>query len=220
MLFLLSLFCVRKKEEKFVQVSSFYNDFTVIIDPGHGGEDGGTTGKDGSLEKNVNLQISQKLELLFNLFGINTEMTRREDVSLCTDESLTLRMRKNADLKLRVKKVESVSNAVLISIHQNSFPEDSRCYGAQTFFSANNSESPVLAKSIQTVLTEKIDKTNKRKEKESPTTVFLMKKVNCPAVLVECGFLSNEKECAMLVDDVYQMKVAAGIFSGYLKYKK
>jgi len=216
----LTLFYFGKKEEKSIRVSSFYSGFTVVIDPGHGGEDSGAIGIDDVFEKDVNLKISRRLEMLFNLFGINTEVTRNEDVALCTDEKLTLRQRKNEDLKRRVNKITNISDAILISIHQNSFPEDKRCHGAQVFFSTNNVESDELAKHIQTVLTEKIDTTNKRVEKECPSSVFLMKNVNCPAVLVECGFLSNETDVAMLVDDSYQKKLAADIFSGFLKYKK
>ena len=106
-----------------------------MIDPGHGGEDGGAIGIGDVLEKDVNLKISRKLELLFNLLGVNTEVTRNEDVSLCTDAKLTLRQRKNEDLKRRVNKIASISDTILISIHQNSFPEDKRCHGAQVFFS-------------------------------------------------------------------------------------
>ncbi len=201
-------------------VLSVFGGNTVVIDAGHGGEDGGAIGLNGVLEKNINLQISQKLELLLNFVGVNTEMTRRDDTALCTDDSLTLRQRKIADLKSRVNLIAGISDGILISIHQNSFPEDESCHGAQVFFSKNNIESSYLAKNIQLVLTEKIDTTNKRVERESPSSVFLMKKSNCPAVLVECGFLSNEKENTLLVDNSYQLKLSAGIVSGYLKYKK
>ncbi len=209
-----------RSEEKSVVVSKFYSGKTVIVDAGHGGEDGGAVSKSGVVEKNINLQISSKLELLFNFAGIHTEMIRRDDLSLCNDEGLSIRQRKNEDLKQRLRKITGISNAVFISIHQNSFPEDSSCHGAQVFFSDNNAESKKLAEEIQTMLTGKIDTTNKRVEKKAPDTVFLMNKVKCPAVLVECGFLTNEKELDLLVDNSYQIKLAAGIFSGYLKYKK
>lgn len=215
-----SLVSVCRFEERSVVVSGFYSGRTVIVDAGHGGEDGGAVSKDGVVEKIINLQISRKLELILNFSGVDTEMTRREDLSLCNDGSVSLRERKNKDLKLRLKKVEDIPDAVLISIHQNSFPEDLSCHGAQTFFSDNNTESKKLAGEIQTVLAEKVDSSNKRIEKAAPDTVFLMKKAKCPAVLVECGFLTNEKELGLLVDRPYQMKLAAGICSGYLNYKK
>lgn len=214
------LFLFRKSEEKAAVAASAFSGSTVVIDAGHGGEDGGATGNGNILEKEINLQISKRLECLFNFAGIDTEMIRRDDVSLCTDESMSLRQRKNADLKMRVNRITSISNAVLISVHQNSFPEDKGCRGAQVFYSDRNAESYDLAKNIQTVLTTKIDSSNERTEKRIPDSVYLMKKINCPAVLVECGFLTNEEESQRLLDSLYQIKLAAGILSGYINYKK
>ena len=109
----------------------------LIIDPGHGGEDGGAVGISGILEKEINLGISRKLENLLMFCGVNTKMTRNEDVSLNSDITSPIQKRKAADIKERVKAVAETPNAVLISVHQNSFPQND-CKGAQVFFSKNN----------------------------------------------------------------------------------
>ena len=135
------MFFQHSELEKEVKVfSSFYPE-TVIVDAGHGGEDSGAVGGQTYFEKNINLDVSKKLELILNLHGINTDMTRRADVSLGDGISESLRKRKFADLEKSVEKVLANSNAILISVHQNSFPQDARCIGAQVFYSENNIRS-------------------------------------------------------------------------------
>lgn len=192
---------------------------TVIIDAGHGGEDGGASDASGALEKQINLQISQKLEHILNLCGINTEMTRREDVSLSSGEKSTVRGRKAEDIKLRVKKISDTPNATLISIHQNFFPEK-KYKGAQVFFTDNNAYNNDFAKSVQQYLKYGIDEQNNRSEKHSDKSIFLLRNVNCPAILVECGFLSNDEEALLLKKDTHQTKIATSIAAGFLAYQK
>lgn len=211
------------RQHKFVadiETSSYFYPETVIIDPGHGGEDGGAVGEKIYFEKDFNLDISQKLEMIFNLHGVNTDMTRREDVSLGENTSTSLRERKATDLEKRVEKILSNSNALVISIHQNSFPQDTRCFGAQVFYSEKNVRSEFLAKKVQLCLKRGVDNSNKRQEKAAEKSIFLLKKVMCPAILVECGFLSNPNELDMLNDEAYRTKLALCVASGFFEYKK
>lgn len=203
-----------------VEASSNFFSETVIIDPGHGGEDGGAVGGSIYFEKDINLAISQKLELILALHGINTDMTRRTDVSLGENTSDSLRKRKMVDLGKRVEKILENSNAVVISVHQNSFPQDARCSGAQVFYSGNNIKSELLAKKVQVCLKRGIDASNTRQEMLVDKNIFLLKKIMCPAILVECGFLSNPNELTMLNNNAYQSRLALCIASGFFEYKK
>lgn len=216
---ILFLFAAEKRETKSLSVASVKSPTTVIVDAGHGGEDGGAVGERGALEKDINLKISKKLELIFNLYGINTDMTRRDDVSLSTDISATLRQRKVADIKKRVEKISGTDGATLISIHQNSFPQDKRCFGAQVFFSGNNINSELLAKCTQSALKSGINNSNNRTEKSGNSDIYILKNVNCPAILVECGFLTNSDELNLLMSETFQTKLASCIASGFFEYQ-
>ena len=191
---------------------------TVVIDAGHGGEDGGAVGISGILEKDINLKISEKLRLVMLLFGVDATMTRSDDVALSDDDIARLRERKISDMKARVKLVNNTPSATLISIHQNSF-SDSSCYGAQVFYSDNNANSKTLAEQIQHTLIVGANKGNKRIAKTADKNIFVLQKVNCPAVLVECGFITNEKEAELLRSDTYQTKISVCIAAGYMKNK-
>lgn len=210
----------RHKSVADVKVSSYFYPETVIVDAGHGGEDGGAVGSKIYFEKDINLDVSQKLELILNLHGINTDMTRREDISLGENTSASLRKRKIADLEKRVEKILTNSNAIVISVHQNSFPQDTRCSGAQVFYSENNIKSELLAKKVQFCLKRGINNSNTRQEKPADKNIFLLKKIMCPAILVECGFLSNPNELIMLNNESYRTKLALCIASGLFEYKK
>lgn len=190
---------------------------TVVIDAGHGGEDGGAVGIGNVLEKNLNLKISHKLKYIMMLLGVDSVMTREEDVSLSGDEE-KLRERKVSDMRARVDMVNNIPSATLISIHQNSFG-DSSCSGAQVFFSDGNAMSQALADTVQSMLKIGVDKNNKRIAKCADKNIFILRKVNCPAVLVECGFITNEKETELLRSDTYQTKISVCIAAGYMKYK-
>ncbi len=214
------LFVCEKKVVDKIALSSFSSPETVIIDPGHGGEDGGAVGGNVLLEKDINLQVSKKLELILNLHGINTDMTRRDDISLGENVSNSLRSRKVADIKKRIEKILSNANAVVVSIHQNSFPQDENCFGSQVFYSGNNIKSEILAKNVQFALKDGINNNNTRSEKKADKSIFLLEKINCPAILVECGFLSNPAELVLLDDELYQLRLAACIASGFFEYKR
>ena len=180
---------------------------TVVVDAGHGGVDGGATSCTGVLESQFNLEISQKLNDLLNLLGINTVMIRNTDCSVYT-EGETISQKKVSDLKERVRIVNRTDNALLISIHQNLF-SDGKYSGAQVFY-APTEGSQLLAKSIQGNFIKILNPNSHRQEKKADS-IYLMKHINCPGVLVECGFLSNPQEEYLLRTKQYQQKVCSVI---------
>jgi N-acetylmuramoyl-L-alanine amidase len=188
---------------------------TFVIDPGHGGEDGGAVSVNGICESSINLEISLKMEQLFAFLGANTVMTRSTDTIDYPSDAISTREKKVADQKRRVALVNETENAVLISIHQNNF-SDSKPFGAQVFFSATDG-SEELAVSLQQLLIESIDQNNYRIATQIPDSIYLMNKISCPAVLVECGFLSNYSEAALLTEDAYQLKLATVLTSGCIQ---
>ncbi|MEG2377012.1 MAG: N-acetylmuramoyl-L-alanine amidase [Clostridia bacterium] len=191
---------------------------TVVIDPGHGGEDSGAVGICGTYEKTINLAVSQKLSDLLGLLGVNTRMTRSTDVSIHTEGSEGTREKKVTDIKNRVKLVNITPNATLISIHENYFPQES-CSGAQIFYSGGNKTSKQLAERVQNAVIAGLDTKNHRVAKQGDAHIYLLKNVTCPAILVECGFLSNKREEKKLADESYQKKIAASIAAGFLDYQ-
>lgn len=178
---------------------------TVVIDPGHGGVDGGAVSCTGISESKFNLEIALKLRDILNLLGINTIMIRQTDVSVYT-QGQTIAQKKVSDLKERVRIVNSVDDALLISIHQNQFSQE-KYSGAQVFY-AQTEESKELASLIQTALIKGINPGSNRKIKKADG-VYLMQHIRCPGVLVECGFLSNPREEYLLRDTTYQQKICS-----------
>jgi N-acetylmuramoyl-L-alanine amidase len=189
--------------------------YVPVIDPGHGGEDGGAVADGGIVESKINLDISIRLKHLFCLIGTGPVMVRESDISLHDKDADTLRRKKVSDLKNRVALVNSVDDAFLISIHQNSYPE-SRYRGAHVFYSSE--ESKPLAEMLQKRLRDLLDPGNRREAKKVPSSVYLMKHVSCPAILVECGFLTNPQELQLLRDPKYQKKLALVIAATYLDF--
>ena len=182
---------------------------TVVIDAGHGGIDGGATSCSGMLESALNLQIALRLNDLLSFLGMDTSMIRTTDTSVYT-EGNTIASQKVSDLKERVRIVNSTDNALLVSIHQNTF-SDSRYSGAQVFFSAND-ESRDLAQRLQRAFVDTINPGSKRKCKPAKG-VYLMEQINKPGVLIECGFLSNPEEDAKLRSEEYQKQICCVIVS-------
>lgn len=179
----------------------------VVIDAGHGGEDGGAVSVSGLHESDFNLEISLRLNDFLNLLGIQTRMIRTEDVSVGT-EGDTVAQRKVSDIRNRVKTVESLDRALLVSIHQNFFSQ-SQYRGAQIFY-ADTQGSAQLAELLQGTLAAQLDPKNRRQTKAAQD-VYLMSHVSCTAVLVECGFLSNYEEEQLLCTAQYQKKLAAAV---------
>lgn len=181
--------------------------YHIVIDAGHGGEDGGALSCSGKRESTVNLQIALRLNDLFHLLGYDTKMIRTSDTSVYT-KGETIAQKKVSDLKQRVRIVSQTPNAILISIHQNTFPE-SQYYGAQVFYSKNAS-SAELANQLQSGFISSLNPRSNRKAKPA-SGVYLMDKIATPGVLIECGFLSNPQEEALLLTSEYQKKICCVI---------
>lgn len=191
---------------------------TIIIDPGHGGFDGGALTNDGFPEKDINLEISIYLKKMLDLWGYNTVITRESDISLEDEGLTTIRQRKKSDIHKRMAVMESIDNAVFVSIHQNHYSVE-RYSGAQVFYSRNFSEeSCQLAEYIQESIVSVLQPHNTRLVKECGDSVYLMYNAVKPAVLVECGFLSNNEESELLKTDAYRRKMAFCIAMGIQNY--
>lgn len=188
---------------------------TVVIDPGHGGEDGGAVSAGGVQESQINLEIALRCNDLLRLTGQNTVLVRSEDTAIHT-EGDTIRARKASDIRNRVALVEATENAVLLSIHQNSLPSSPVTHGAQVFWNSG-AGAEQLAKVMQDTLNNCINTEKPKQAKKIQPTIYLMNHVMAPAILVECGFLTNEHETSLLQQPSYQQKLAAAITAGYLR---
>lgn len=189
-------------------------EICIIIDPGHGGEDGGAVSVSGRSESAYNLEISLRLNDLLRFLGYETRMTRNRDISIYT-KGETLAQKKLSDLKERVRICNETDRALLLSIHQNFYP-DERYSGPQVFHAATEG-SVQLAKKLQDVLSAELSPGSNRRAKQAGG-IYLMEHVRCPAVLIECGFLSNYREEAALKTPEYQKKISALIAAGVCQY--
>ncbi len=181
----------------------------LILDAGHGGEDGGAVSASGAKESEINLAIVRKLEALMAFLGVPTVLTREEDISLHESGCQSLREKKASDLRQRVSLVNETPNAMLISVHQNHFT-DSRYYGAQVFYNPGD-VSRQWGSTTQQALRQVLDENNQREAMALSNSVYLFQHIVCPAILVECGFLSNGEEASLLVTDAYQRKIAVAL---------
>lgn len=177
----------------------------IVIDAGHGGEDGGAVSVTGQKESELNLQIALRLNDLLRFLGVKTKMIRTEDISVYT-KGETIAQKKVSDIHERVRIVEETPNALLVSIHQNHFSE-AKYRGAQVFYAKG---SEYLAEALQTMISVHADRNNHRQCKQI-RDVYLFEHISCEGVLIECGFLSNPAEELLLRDAVYQKKLAATI---------
>lgn len=194
-----------------------YKSDYIIIDSGHGGEDGGAVSDDGILEKDINLEISRKLSDTMKILGFDVKETRKEDTSLDTEGS-TIRERKVSDMKKRLAIFNGNSNNVVISIHQNKFTE-SKYSGTQLFYSPNTPDSALLAESIKNSVVDNLQPENTRECKKADNNIYLLKNATVPAVIVECGFISNHSELKNLINQNYQKEMSYSIAIGYINYK-
>ena len=190
---------------------------TVIIDAGHGGEDGGAVSADGLVEKDVNLEIAKTLCDMLRANGVNVIMTREDDRLLYDRNTNYQGRKKKLDLAARLAVADSTEDAIFISIHMNSFT-DSRYSGLQVWYSPNNSDSEALAELIQGENKEKLQPQNNRKIKAATSAINLLHNAKCPAVLVECGFLSNPDEADLFQSSEYRQKVAFTLFCALTKF--
>ena len=188
---------------------------TVIVDAGHGGEDGGTSTADGVRECDLNLAIALRLEQVLALCGQPVDMVRRTDTAIYSDGAATFSEKKTSDLKNRAALVNVAPRAILVSIHQNHFPQD-RYDGAQVFY-AKTDGSEALAQLTQGTLRAALDPENDRQIKAGDA-IYLLEAIDCPGILVECGFLSNAAEAKRLQDPLYQQKIACAVSSAVIRY--
>lgn len=182
-------------------------EMVVVVDSGHGGSDPGKVGINGAIEKDVNLKIAIKLKSLLEEQGIKVIMTREDENGLADS--------KVEDLKKRVSIINQEKPLLAVSIHQNSYQGES-IHGAQVFYFTHSQEGEKAAKIIQEALLE-ADSENTRSAKANDT-YYMLKKTEVPVVIVECGFLSNQKEADLLVTEEYQQKVAEAVVNGIIKY--
>lgn len=194
---------------KTVGINNVKTKKTVIIDPGHGGIDVGTVGIDGSLEKNINLSISLDLYDYLMVSGINTVLTRDGDYEVYRAGE----KRTKSDLYNRMDFINSVPDSILISIHQNHFENEAE-WGTQVWFSPNDEISPTLADKILRSVKKNIQPENKRENKVSDNSYYILYKAQKPSVMVECGFVSNKNENNKLQDKEYQKDMAYSILAG------
>lgn len=189
-------------------------DFTpvVIIDAGHGGFDGGAVAKDGTVEKHINLMIASKLQKMLEFNGYKVIMTRTEDTSTENIDG-SIGARKKSDLKNRLKLMTENPDAVYISIHLNKFTT-SAANGAQVFYTPNFKEAARLGECIQSSIAGQLQPENTRVIKQGTSSTYILHNAKIPAVIVECGFLSNASELERLKDDKYRSKMSFAIFCG------
>lgn len=215
MLFAVSYLTVTLYKRDFKGVFSPSCGKTVIIDAGHGEPDGGALADDGTCEEKINLEISKKLSAILEEKCYNVIMTRETSEGIYSSGK-SVKEKKLSDMHNREKIMNSSGADIFVSIHMNKF-SDPKIFGAQVFYSAGNEDSKRLAESIQSELLG-LDENNKRVAKEAENSIYLMKKAKLPAVIAECGFLSNPNECKKLKTDEYKTEVANAIYRGIENY--
>ena len=183
----------------------------------HGGFDGGAQASDGTLEKDLNLQIAKKLEAFLLQGGYYVIMIRDDDVSIEEDPTQSIARRKVSDMKRRLEIINSNTDAIFISIHMNKFTSSSPS-GAQVFYSPNDSRSQEVALQIQGTFKKLTQPDNDRMVKQANKSIYLLHRAEIPALIVECGFLSNQRELALLKTEEYQIKTALAIYCGLFEY--
>lgn len=201
--------------------SDVYNNETftpcVIIDAGHGGEDGGTSSEKGVLEKDINLSVSKYLAQILECFGYNTIMTRESDEQIGDITLPSIRQRKISDIRARLSLTQSYPDALFVSIHQNHY-SSAKYWGAQVFYSPNSNFSKQLADAVQGSLVNMLQHDNKRMTKEVGSNIYLLYNCKNTAIMVECGFLSNTEEAERLNNIDYQQQLAFSVACGIINY--
>lgn len=209
-LFALAIFFAFPDEAK--SVMGTYSGYTLLIDAGHGGIDGGAVSSDGLKESDVNLAIALKMSGLCELMGIEHQMTRRTDAGCLNAESYS----EHDDLVSRADMANAIDNCVLISVHQNKYPSE-LVRGAEVMYAATQG-SRELGLLTQDNLVSALDPENRRVAHAAPDELLLTSSVKCPTILAECGFISNPQEAARLADSDYQTKIAMTLVASYIQF--
>lgn len=210
-----SCFAINVILEKTASVSDFSKEkrINLVIDAGHGGVDAGTIGVDGTKEKGINLSIAQKLYDFAMVSGVSSFLVRDGDYLVYGENDDKTR----SDLYKRLDYINSINNSLLISIHQNHFEEESE-WGMQIWYSPNDSKSPILADKILNITKQNLQPENKRLNKPSDNSYYILYKASVPSVMVECGFMSNTEENLKLQNEKYQKELAYSIMLGLNEY--
>ncbi|MEC5425978.1 N-acetylmuramoyl-L-alanine amidase CwlD [Virgibacillus sp. C22-A2] len=188
---------------------------TIVIDPGHGSPDGGAQGKDKTLEKDIALTVSKKLQSYLQQAGALVYLTREDDNDLASEDTKGLSRRKAEDIRNRLQFIHDKKADFFVTLHLNALPS-TRWSGAQTFYYSKFEESKHLASMIQSEIIRNMENTDR-----SPLAIngiYLLKHAEIPGALVEIGFLSNEVERELLKQEDYQQKMSASIYEGILRY--
>lgn len=188
-------------------------EICIVVDAGHGGDDPGKIGVNKEKEKDINLKIARKLQKLLEKEGVKVVMTRTDEGGLYQQSSNN---KKVEDMRKRCEIITEAKPVFTVSIHQNSYPEES-VKGAQVFYYGQSQEGKKLAEALQKAMVAQLDPQNHRQAKANES-YFLLKKTPSPTVIVECGFLSNSQEAALLATEEYQDKVAEAVKDGILEY--
>ena len=202
------------KSDRFVSNHQSEKGTNLVIDAGHGGNDAGTIGINGEKEKEVNLNIAKKLYDFASAAGVSCVLVRDGDYLVYDNDDDKSR----SDLYNKRDFINSINNATLISIHQNHFENEAE-WGTQIWYSPNDEYSKILADSILTITKDNLQKENKRENKKSDDSYYLLYKAKVPSVMVECGFMSNTKENEKLQEDSYQNQMAYSIMLGFCDYQ-
>ena len=193
-------------------VSSDLSDKLILLDAGHGGEDGGTVGVNGVYEKVLNLQMSEALEDYLRFAGFEVVQTRTEDIMLYDKNADFKGKKKMLDLAARLRIAEELLPDLFISIHMNSFP-DGKYSGLTIYYSPNDARSQAIADLMRSDVISHLQPDNKRELKCAGSNIYLLDRLESPSVLVECGFLSNAAECELLSSAEYRHKLSLVLFS-------
>lgn len=205
------------KSANYLPAFSSADGNVIVIDAGHGGEDGGAVGENNVLEKDINLKVAKKLEKILTDNGYTPVMTRVEDVSIYSNDEDSIRNKKRSDLKNRLKIMNESNALIFVSIHMNKF-EQSKYRGGQVFYSTNNENSKLLGEKIQARIKGELESSQNREAKAAGSNIYILKKATIPAVIVECGFLSNPEDLKLLQTDEYQQRVAQTVYNGISDY--
>lgn len=216
LLFLLSITYAGKRAEMFTMgegAGGMDAEFCVVIDAGHGGHDPGKVGVNGAMEKEINLQIAERVKAYLEASDVRVVMTREGDEGLYDPGADN---KKVQDMKRRIELIDRTAPQVTVSIHQNSYPQE-EIHGAQVFYYTTSNRGQELARDIQSSLVRRADSDNRRQVKANDS-YYLLKKTDATIVIVECGFLSNSVEAQKLCTDEYQDRIAWAIHMGIMKY--
>lgn len=188
----------------------------IILDAGHGGEDGGAVGVNGVCEKDINLAVVNELASLLRKAGVDVILTRTEDKLLYGEDEDIYGQRKKSDLKNRLAVATEHPDAIFVSIHMNTFSV-AKYSGLQVYY-ASTEGSRELAHAVQNAVRKDVQPTNHRVPHTASSAIYLLHNAVGTSILVECGFLSNPEECALLSQKDYQSRLCFSIFCGMMEY--